>query len=192
MPSDRGVRCGRGCRSGRARFHGRPGREISPRPRRGHRDTKDLDKVRAFGADVVIDYRKEDFADVPSGYDVVLDSLGGANLDKSLTILKPGGLAISVVGPPDPAFARQVRRPILAPVLAVLSRKVRRRAKKLGVRYSFLFMPANGAQLKTLAGLDDDGTLRPVLDRTFPFDETIQAMAYVEAGKARGKIVVVH
>jgi NADPH:quinone reductase-like Zn-dependent oxidoreductase len=152
--------------------------------------TKDLDRVRAFGADVVIDYKQQDFAQVLSGYDLVLDSLGGLNLDKSLTILKPGGLAISVVGPPDRAFARQLRRPLLAPVMAVLSRKVRKQARKLGVRYSFLFMRADGAQLKTLADLYDGGTLSPVLDRTFDFDQTLQAMAYVEQGKAKGKIVV--
>jgi len=71
-----------------------------------------------------------------------------------------------------------------------MSRKVRRQAKRLGVRYSFLFMRGDGAQLKTLAGLYDSGALRPVLDRTFKFDETIDAMAYVEQGKASGKIVV--
>jgi NADPH:quinone reductase-like Zn-dependent oxidoreductase len=152
--------------------------------------TKDQYRVRAFGADVVIDYTQQDFTAVLSGYDVVLDSLGGPNLDKSLTILKPGGLAISVVGPPDSAFARQLRRPMLAPVMAVLSRGVRKQAKKLGVRYSFLFMRASGAQLTTLAGLYDSGALRPVLDRTFDFDQTLQAMAYVEQGKAKGKIVV--
>ena len=75
--------------------------------------------------------------------------------------------------------------------MSVLSRKVRRRARKLGVRYSFFFMRADGVQLKTLAALYDAGTLRPMLDRTFPFDETVDAMAYVEHGRARGKIVVV-
>ena len=125
-----------------------------------------------------------------SGYDVVLDSLGGPNLEKSLTVLKPGGLAISVAGPPEPTFAKQLGQPMLAPVMAVLSRKVRKQTRKLGVRYSFLFMHASGAQLKTIAGLYDDGTLRPVLDRTFEFDQTLQAMAYVEQGKANGKIVV--
>lgn len=152
--------------------------------------TKDLDKVRELGADEVIDYTKQDFADELSGYDVVLDSLGGPNLEKSFTVLKPGGLAISVVGPPDPAFATQLGQRVLAPVLALLSRKVRKRAKRLGVRYSFFFMHADGAQLKTLAALYDDGTLRPVLDRTFPFDQTLDAMAHVEAGKANGKIVI--
>jgi NADPH:quinone reductase-like Zn-dependent oxidoreductase len=153
--------------------------------------TNDQDKVRAFGADDAIDYTQQDFADVLSGYDVVLDSLGGPNLEKSLTVLKPGGLAISVVGPPDPAFARQTGHPVLAPVMAALSRRVRKQAKRLGVRYSFFFMHADGAQLKTLAALYDDGTLRPVLDhRTFDLDQTPEAMAYVEQGKAHGKVVV--
>jgi NADPH:quinone reductase-like Zn-dependent oxidoreductase len=121
---------------------------------------------------------------------VVLDSLGPASLEKSLTVLKPGGLAISVVGPPDPAFARQLGKPLLQPVMAVLSRKVRRRARKLGVRYSFFFMRADGEQLDRLAKLYDGGVLRPVLDRTFDFNETLDAMAYVEQGKAHGKVVV--
>lgn len=146
--------------------------------------------VRDLGADEVIDYTTTDFTDVISGYDIVLDSLGQASLDKSMTILKPGGLAISVVGPPDPDFARQLGRPLLRPVMALLSRKTRRRARTLGVRYSFFFMHASGDQLRKLAALYDDATLRPTLDRTFPFDETPDAMTHVEQGRASGKIVV--
>jgi NADPH:quinone reductase-like Zn-dependent oxidoreductase len=151
---------------------------------------KDAEKLRGLGADEVVDYTKTNFAESLSGYDVVLDSLGGDNLTRSLTVLKPGGLAISVVGPPDAAFAVQLGRPLLKPVMALLSWKVRTQARKLGVRYSFLFMRADGTQLKTLAALYDAGTLRPVLDRTFPFDETLDAIAYVEQGRAKGKIVV--
>src|SRR5215216_5592631 len=150
---------------------------------------KNAERVRSLGADVVVDYAKEDFAELLSGYDVVLDSLGGDNLAKSLTVLKPGGLAISVVGPPDAAFAEQVGRPLLKPVMVLMSRKVRAQARKLGVRYSFFFMRADGEQLKTLAALYDAGALRPVLDRTFPFDKTLDAMACVEQGRAKGKIV---
>lgn len=152
--------------------------------------TKDVEKVRGLGADEVVDYTREDFTQVLSGFDVVLDSLGTASLEKSLTILKPGGIAISVVGPPDPAFASQLGRPVLKPVMAPLSRKIRRQANKLGVRYRFLFMQASGEQLKTLAKLYDAGVLRPVMDRTFPFEQTLEAMAYVEQGKANGKVVV--
>lgn len=152
--------------------------------------TNDVDRVRELGADEIIDFTQQDFTDVLTGYDVVLDSLGPASLEKSLTVLEPGGLAISVVGPPDPAFATQLGQPLLKPVMALLSRKVRRRARKLGVRYSFFFMRASGTQLATLAALYDAGTLRPVLDRAFPFDRTLDAMAYVEQGKAAGKVVV--
>lgn len=151
---------------------------------------ENAEAVRKLGADEVIDYRTTDFSDVLDGYDVVLDSLGGTNLEKSLSVLKPGGLAISVVGPPDPAFAEQLRRPVLEPVLSLMSRKIRKQAKRLGVRYSFFFMRANGTQLAELAGLYDSGTLRPVLDRTFPFDDLPEAMAHVERGRANGKVVV--
>lgn len=152
--------------------------------------TKNVDKVQALGADEVIDYTRQDFAEVLTGFDVVLDSLGAVSLDKSLTILRPGGLAISVVGPPDAALADQLGKPVLRPVLTVLSRKVRKRAKKLGVGYAFLFMRADGGELRTLGSLYEAGTLRPVLDRTFAFDDTLAAMAYVEQGKANGKIVI--
>jgi len=154
--------------------------------------TNDVEKARNLGADRVIDFTTTDFAEVLSGYDVVLDSLGGDSLAKSMTVLKPGGLAISVVGPPDTAFAGQLGRSLLKPVMGLLSRKVRARARKLGVRYSFFFMHADGTQLKTLADLYDAGILKPVLDRTFPFDRTLDALAYVEQGKANGKIVVTH
>ncbi|MFI9566684.1 NADP-dependent oxidoreductase [Streptomyces rishiriensis] len=148
--------------------------------------------VRSLGADVVVDYAKEDFSKVLSGYDLVLDSVGGANLEKSLTVLKPGGLAVSVVGPPDAGFAKQLGAPsFMGLIMNTLSRKVRKRAKSLGVRYEFFFMQANGSQLRKLAALYDSGELRPVIDRTFPFDRTLEAMAYVEQGRTKaGKVVV--
>ena len=135
---------------------------------------------------------QQDFAEILSDYDLVLDSLGGENLIKSLTVLKPGGLAIGVTGPPDAGFAKQLGAPKpFEFVLSFLSRKVRKAAKKLGVRYSFFFMHASGAQLRELAALYDAGHLRPVIDSTFAFDQTLQALAYVENGKAKaGKVVV--
>ncbi|MGW2387740.1 NADP-dependent oxidoreductase [Streptomyces sp. NPDC001658] len=155
-------------------------------------NTRSEELVRSLGADVVVDYTKEDFSQVLSGYDLVLDSLGGANLEKSLTVLKPGGLAISVVGPPDAGFAEQLGAPsVLGLVMNTLSRKIRKQAKALGVRYQFLFMQANGSQLRELGALYDSGKLRPVIDSTFPFDQTLEAMAYVEQGRTKaGKVVV--
>jgi NADPH:quinone reductase-like Zn-dependent oxidoreductase len=147
--------------------------------------------VRSLGADVVVDYTQEDFAEVLSGYDVVLDSRGGENLEKSLTVLKPGGKAIGVAGPPDPGFAKQLGAPkFMGVVMGLLSRKVRRQARKRGVSYSFLWMQANGGQLHRLASLYEAGHLRPLIDKTFPFDQTLEGLAYVEQGRANGKVVI--
>ena len=110
---------------------------------------------------------------------------------RSLTVLAPGGQAIGVSGPPDPGFAKQLGAPgYMGVVMGLLSRKVRAQARKLGVNYSFLFMRADGAQLRELAAIYDAGHLRQLLDRSFPFDETVEALAYVEQGRANGKVVI--
>ena len=75
-------------------------------------------------------------------------------------------------------------------VMGLLSRKVRMQARKLGVSYSFLFMQANGAQLSELAALYDAGHIRPIIDKTFPFDQTLEALAYAEQGRANGRVVI--
>ncbi|HTP20165.1 MAG TPA: NADP-dependent oxidoreductase [Solirubrobacteraceae bacterium] len=153
--------------------------------------TTNMRWVKDLGADVVIDYKTEAFDEQLSGYDVVLDSQGGDTLAHSLTVLKPGGLAIGIAGPPDPAFAAQLgKRFPLAPVMALLSLKTRRAAKRLGVRYSFLFMRADGAALGQIAALIEAGTLRPVIDRTFPFEQTPDALRYVKAGRSKGKVLI--
>jgi NADPH:quinone reductase-like Zn-dependent oxidoreductase len=157
-------------------------------------DTGTVELVRSLGADVVVDYTKDDFSNVLSGYDLVLDSLGGENLEKSLTVLKPGGLAIGVSGPPDAGFAKQLGAPPPVGILMnTLSRKVRKKATSLGVRYEFFFMRASGSQLRALGALYASGVLRPVVDQVFHFDETVEAMAYVEQGRTTaGKVVVSH
>ena len=147
--------------------------------------------LRELGADIVIDYRSQKFEQELSGYDVVLASLDAATLEKSLKVLKPGGKLISLSGPPDPAFARaQGLNMVLRLVVRLLSAGIRRKAKRAGVDYSFLFMRAEGEQLGRIAKLIEDGTIRPVLDRVFPFEQLNDALAYIETGRAKGKVVV--
>ncbi|TQJ40811.1 NADPH:quinone reductase-like Zn-dependent oxidoreductase [Arthrobacter sp. SLBN-112] len=149
------------------------------------------DFVRDLGADIAIDYRNQDFGKLLTGYDLVLDSLGGENLEKSLRILKPGGKAIGISGPPDPAFARKAGlNPVLRLAITMLSSKVRRQARKLGVSYEFLFMHASGDQLRTISALVDDGVLRPVVGKVFDFDHTPQALESLAKGGTRGKAVI--
>ena len=150
-----------------------------------------IDWVKALGADVVIDYKKQDFATVLRGYDVVLNSLGNEELKKSLQVLKPGGHLISISGPPTPAFAaaRGLAWP-LRQVLRLLSFGIRKKARKNGGEYTFVFMRADGAQLREITSLIESGAIRPVVDKVFPFQDTHRALAYVDGGRAKGKVVV--
>jgi alcohol dehydrogenase len=147
--------------------------------------------VKSLGADVVVDYKQDDFEKILSGYDVVLNSQDGKTLAKSLNVLKPGGKLISISGPPDPAFAEQIKAPwFVKQVMRVLSLGTRRKAKRRDVGYSFLFMKASGSQLRQITPLIESGAIRPVLDKIFPFDATNEALAYVESGRAKGKVVI--
>jgi alcohol dehydrogenase len=147
--------------------------------------------VKHLGADIVIDYRKDDFETLLRDYDVVLNSQDGKTLEKSLRILKPGGQLISISGPPDPEFAKDIGAPgFVKLILRVLSSGARRRARRLGVGYAFLFMKASGSQLGQITPLIESGAIRPVLDKVFPFELTNEAIAHVETGRAKGKVVI--
>jgi len=153
--------------------------------------TANADLVKRLGADIVIDYRNQEFDKLLSGYDVVLNSLDSTTLRKSLDVLKPGGKLISISGPPDPDFAQEQGLSwVLRQVMRLLSLGIRRRAAARGVHYSFLFMRANGNQLGQITALIDKGIIRPVVERIFPFDDTNEALALVETGRAKGKVVV--
>lgn len=147
--------------------------------------------VKALGADVVIDYRTQDFASVLRDYDVVLSSVGGDVLQRSLRVLRPGGHLISITGPPTPEFALEhgLSWP-LRQAVRLLSLGIRRRARAAGVRYSFLFMQANGAQLHEITTLVEAGALHPVVDTVFEFPDTERALLQVEGGCSKGKVVI--
>lgn len=147
--------------------------------------------VKSLGADVVVDYRKDDVEKALSGYDVVLNSQDAKTLHKSLNVLEPGGQLISISGPPDPEFAEDIKAPwFVKQVMRVLSSGIRRKAQRSGVSYSFLFMKASGNQLRQITKLVESGVIRPVVDKVFPFASTNDALAYVESGRAKGKVVI--
>lgn len=147
--------------------------------------------VKSLGADIVIDYKQDDFEKILSGYDVVLNSQDAKTLEKSLNVLKPGGQLISISGPPDPAFADAIQAPwLVKQVMRALSFGARSKAKRRDVSFSFLFMKASGNQLRQITPLIESGAIRPVIDKVFPFAATNEALAYVESGRAKGKVVI--
>jgi NADPH:quinone reductase-like Zn-dependent oxidoreductase len=147
--------------------------------------------VRSLGSDVVIDYTKQKFEEVLRDYDAALGTIPGESQEKSFQILKPGSAVISLVGPPDPAFGRtRNMNPLVLFVLWLLSSTMHRLAKKRDVQYSFLFVHPDGSQLAEIGELLEAGTIRPVIDKVFPFDQAKEALGYLEKGRAKGKVVV--
>jgi NADPH:quinone reductase-like Zn-dependent oxidoreductase len=152
---------------------------------------KSFDTLKSLGADILIDYKKEDFETILKEYDVVLNSQDNKTLEKSLRILRPGGKAISISGPPTPDFATAIGASwFVKIILSMISSGIRKKAKKLQVDYSFLFMRAEGKQLSKITSLIESGAIRPVVDKVFSFDQTNDALEYVESGHAKGKVVV--
>ena len=153
--------------------------------------TNNMAFVKSLGADIVIDYKKEDFETILKDYDVVLNSQDTQTLEKSLRILKPNGKVVSISGPPDMDFAKEIGASwFVKLIIKLLSSGIKKKAKRLGVNFSFLFMRAEGNQLSEITSLINAGIIRPVVDKVFPFEQTNEALAYVESGRAKGKVVI--
>ena len=153
--------------------------------------SSNVDFVKSLGADVVVDYKKDDFEKTLRDYDAVLNSLDAQTLRKSLNVLKPHGKLISISGPPDPEFAEEMGLNWgVKQVMRLLSYRIRKAAKRRRVSYSFLFMKASGDQLREIGRLIDAKDIRPVVDRVYPFESIEEALAHVDTGRAKGKVVV--
>jgi NADPH:quinone reductase-like Zn-dependent oxidoreductase len=153
--------------------------------------TGNVELVKSLGADEIVDYKRQEFETVLRGYDVVLGTIRGDNIEKSLQILKPKSVIVSLIGPLDAAFARARRmNPLFQFVFGLMSRKIMRLAKKRDVRYTFLFVRPDGGQLAEIGAIIDAGGIRPVIDKIFAFDQAKEALAYLETGRAKGKVVV--
>ncbi|AJG24361.1 NADP-dependent oxidoreductase [Cupriavidus basilensis] len=153
--------------------------------------TGNVQLATSLGADEVVDYKKQEFEEVLSDYDVVLGTIRGDAIEKSIGILKPGSKIVSLIGPLDAAFARSRRlNVILRVVFGLMSRKIMRLAKKRDVTYSFLFVRPDGAQLAEIGELLKSERIRPVIDQVFPFEQAKEALQYLARGRAKGKVVV--
>jgi NADPH:quinone reductase-like Zn-dependent oxidoreductase len=150
-----------------------------------------VDLVRSLGADDVVDYNKQQFETVLRDYDAVLGTIKGDAIEKSLGILKGGSTIVSLIGPPDAAFARaRGMNFFMVFLFGLLSRKIIRGAGKRGAEYSFLFVHPDGGQLSQIAEILKSGHIRPVIDKVFPFAQAKDALGYLAKGRAKGKVVV--
>jgi alcohol dehydrogenase len=153
--------------------------------------SKNADFVKSLGADRVIAYDRENYLEQGGDYDIVYDTLGGAFTVDAFKLVKRGGAVISLSGPPDRDFARREGAGLLVRVVVwLMSRKVYAASAESGASYCWFFTEANGDQLREIAALVDSGAIKPVIDREFAFDQLPAALAYLEKGRARGKVVL--
>jgi alcohol dehydrogenase len=153
--------------------------------------SKNADFAKSLGADRVIAYDRENYLEAGGGYDIVYDTLGGAFTVDAFKLVKRGGAVISLSGPPDRDFARREGAGWLVRVAVwLMSRKVYAASAEAGASYCWFFTEPNGDQLREIAGLIDRGAIKPVIDREFAFEQLPAALSYIEAGHARGKVVL--
>jgi NADPH:quinone reductase-like Zn-dependent oxidoreductase len=148
--------------------------------------------VRSLGCDEVVDYTVEDISRVVDRFDTGFDLVGGKTLQQMFDIMKPGTRIVSVAGVPEPqtAIRDMDGRRALSAAFWLLSYGIRSRARRAGVSYRYLFMHPSGRDLAQLAELIEHGRLKVIVDRTYPFAQISEALAYVESGRAKGKVVV--
>jgi alcohol dehydrogenase len=153
--------------------------------------SKNVDFVKSLGADRVIAYDREDYLEQGGDYDIVYDTLGGAFTVDAFKVVKRGGAVISLSGPPDRDFATRMGAGWLVRVaIRFMNRKVYAASAASGASYCWFFTEPDGDQLREIARLVDSGAIKPVIDREFAFEQLPAALTYLEAGRARGKVVL--
>ena len=153
--------------------------------------TKNVKLVKDLGADKVIDYTKHSYLDEGTKFDVVFNTLGGKHTLNSFKVLKDGGRVVSISGDIDSVTTKQLGlNKVVRLLLSLKAKKVTKAASKMGAMYRFLLMSPNGAQLKALSKLYESGSIKPVIDKTYDFKSSIQALEYLSNGRAKGKVIV--
>ena len=150
------------------------------------------ERVRKLGAEKFIDYRKENYADVLSGVDHVLDTLGDRELPNEFKVLKEGGSLVSLRGMPNGRFARRSGMPLFKRLLfQAAGRKYDRMAAAKKQTYDFLFVHEDGSQLDRIGRLfDKEHPLETSIDTVFTLEEINEALAKVKQGKSKGKTII--
>lgn len=149
------------------------------------------ERVLGLGADRFIDYKTENYAETLSGIDYVLDTLGGDETEKQMSIMAPGGQLVSLRGIPNKAFAQRMGMPLWKQLLfGAAGRAMDRKAQKYGVTYHFIFVESNGAQLQQVANIFAERQIKPSIDTVFPFEDVNAALDKVANGRSNGKTAI--
>lgn len=149
------------------------------------------ERVLSLGADQFIDYKKEDYTQILSNVDYVLDTLGGAETEKQMSIMAKGGKLVSLRAMPNGAFAKRMGlSKVKQFIFGLAGHKFDKMADRYGVTYDFVFVESNGAQLQEVADIFSQSQVKPSIDTVYPFEEVNKALDKVANGRSKGKTVL--
>jgi len=147
--------------------------------------TNNVKWVKSLGADRVIDYKTEDYKTIVNDADIVFDTLGKHFTLEAFQVIKQGGKIVSVAGALDEESAK---------AFGMADYKLPEELSKLvnekEAAYKFIFMHPNGEHLGQIKALVEDGKIKPIIDKVYPFEQSIDAFTHLASGRAKGKIVV--
>jgi NADPH:quinone reductase-like Zn-dependent oxidoreductase len=141
--------------------------------------TRNVDLVRSLGADRVVDYTQDDFAKDAGYYDLILDNVGNRSISDLRHALKPNGTLVIVGGP---------KGDWIGPLMGVIKAAIV--AHFVDQKMGFFIARLDHNDMKLLGELMQTGKVTAVIDRRYPLSEAAKAMEYLEAGRARGKVIV--
>jgi len=151
---------------------------------------KKIEHCRSLGADIIIDYKKEDFTEKLKDYDVAFDTTGEAW--KIMDIVKPyKGRVITIATIPSPEEVKKPLKWYASGILTVLSSGWKMKAWIKAIQYKYTLVKSNGSQLATIAQLYEKGLIKVIIDKTFPLEKTADALNYLKQGHATGKVIIV-
>ena len=149
------------------------------------------ERVLALGAELFLDYKTEDYAQLLHDVDGVIDTIGGKETEKQFSILKQGGKLVSLKGMPNGRFAKKMGLPLWKQwVFGFAGRSFDNMAKKRNQEYHFIFVQSSGEQLSEIAKVLEENQIRPSIDSIYSFEDIAKALVKVDKGSSRGKTIV--
>ena len=152
---------------------------------------KNRQRVMDLGGSEFIDYKTQDYSEILSDVDYVLDTLGESELEKEFKILKPGGILVSLKGLPNEEFAKRMGLSTVKKLLFKFAgRKFDKLASKKNQKYYFLFVESNGKQLEQVSRIFEEKNIKPSIDTIFEFHDVNKSMDKVDKGGSKGKTLI--
>lgn len=152
---------------------------------------KNRQRVMDLGVSEFIDYKTQDYSEILSDVDYVLDTLGESELEKEFKILKPGGILVSLKGLPNEEFAKRMGLSTVKKLLFKFAgRKFDKLASKKNQKYYFLFVESNGKQLEQVSRIFEEKNIKPSIDTIFELSDVNKAMDKVDKGGSKGKTLI--